>query len=136
MYTPLRMIPRVAAVVAVSFFSTAALAETPQTADAAVVSKSADNTRVNVRDKTDATIKPTDQPNNAADIKVAAAVRRAITKDDSLSMMAHNIKLIASAGIVTLRGPVENEAEKAKVEQLAAAAPGVTSVRNELDIKQ
>jgi hyperosmotically inducible protein len=135
MYSPLRMIPRVAAVVAFSLVSTAALAQTPQAADA-VVSKSADNTRVNVRDKNDATIKPTDQPNNAADIKVAAAVRRSITKDDSLSMRAHNIKLVASAGIVTLRGPVENEAEKAKIEQLASAAPGVSSVRNELDIKQ
>jgi osmotically-inducible protein OsmY len=50
--------------------------------------------------------------------------------------MAHNIKLVASAGVVTLRGPVRNEAEKARVEQLASAAPGVTGVHNELDIKQ
>ena len=136
MYSPLRMIPRVAVVAAFSFVSNAAFAQMPQTADDATVSKSADNTRVNVRDKTDATIKPTDQPNNAADIKVAAAVRRSITTDDSLSTMAHNVKLVATAGIVTLRGPVTSEAEKAKVEQLASASPGVSSVRNELDIKQ
>ena len=136
MYSPLRMIPRVAVVAAFAFASNAALAQSPPTADDPIVSKSADNTEVNVRDRADATLKPTDQPNNAADIKVAAAVRRSITKDDSLSTMAHNIKLVASAGIVTLRGPVENEAEKAKVEQLASAAPGVSSVRNELDIKQ
>jgi osmotically-inducible protein OsmY len=49
--------------------------------------------------------------------------------------MAHNIKLVASAGVVTLRGPVETAAEKARIEQLASAAPGVSSVRNELDIK-
>ena len=136
MYSPLRMIPRVAAVAAFALASNAALAQTPQAADDAAVSKASDNTQVNVRDKTGALIVPSDQPNNAADIKVAAAVRRSITTDDSLSMMAHNVKLVASAGIVTLRGPVENAAEKAKVEQLASAAPGVSSVRNELDIKQ
>jgi osmotically-inducible protein OsmY len=89
-----------------------------------------------VRDRTNATVTPGDQPNNAADLKVAAAVRRSITAEDSLSTMAHNIKLVASAGVVTLRGPVRNEAEKARVEQLASAAPGVTGVHNELDIKQ
>jgi hyperosmotically inducible protein len=134
MYSPLRMIPRVAVVAALSFASNAALAEPPH-ADA-VVSKSADNTEVNARDKTNAMVTPTDQPNNAADIKVAAAVRRSLTKDDSLSVMAHNVKLVASAGVVTLRGPVTSEGEKAKVEQLAAAVPGVSSVRNDLDIKQ
>ena len=101
-----------------------------------MVSKSADNTRVNVRDKGDATVKPFDQPNDAADIKVAAAVRHSITSNDSLSTMAHNVKLVAAAGIVTLRGPVESRAEKVKVEELAAATPGVSSVHNELDIKQ
>ena len=136
MYSPLRMIPRVAAAVALSLVSTYTVAQMPPVADGASTSKSPDNTGVNVRDTTDATLKPTDQPNNAADIKVAAAVRRSITADDSLSTMAHNVKLIASAGVVTLRGPVQSAAEKAKVEQLASAAHGVSSVRNELDIKQ
>jgi hyperosmotically inducible periplasmic protein len=136
MFSPLRMIPRVAAVVALSFVATSAFSQTPQTADEAAVAHSADNTGVNERDRADAAIKPTDQPNNPADIKVAAAVRRSISKDDSLSTMAHNIKLVASSGIVTLRGPVKSAAEKAQIEQLALAAPGVSSVRNELDIKQ
>lgn len=134
MYSPLRTIPRVAVLAVLSFASSVALAEPPRAE--AVVSKSADNTEVNARDKTHTMIEPTDQPNNAADIQVAAAVRRSLTKDDSLSMMAHNVKLVATAGVVTLRGPVASAGEKAKVEQLAAAAPGVSSVRNELDIKQ
>jgi osmotically-inducible protein OsmY len=136
MYSPLRMIPRVAAAVVLSLGATCALAQTPPAADHATASSAADNTGINKRDRADATVKPTDQPNNAADIKVAAAVRRAITSEGSLSMMAHNVKLVASAGVVTLRGPVANAAEKARVEQLASAAPGVSSVRNELDIKQ
>ena len=135
MYLPLRMIPRVATAVALSIGSAYALAQMPPATDNAATAKSADNTAVNVRDRTGATVMPTDQPNNAADIKLAAAVRRSIASEDSLSTMAHNIKLVASAGVVTLRGPVETAAEKARIEQLASAAPGVSSVRNEIDIK-
>ena len=136
MYSPLRMIPRVAAAVALSLGSISAIAQMPPVADDAVSSKSPDNTGVNVRDRTDATMTPIDQPNDAADIKTAAAVRRSIAADNSLSTLAHNVKLVASAGVVTLRGPVESEAEKAKVEKLAFAAHGVSIVHNELDIKQ
>lgn len=136
MYSRLRIIPRVATVVALSLASAYAFAQTPPATAAATTSKAADNTRVNVRDRNDAALMPTDQPNDAADIKVAAAVRHSITAERSLSTLAHNVKLVASAGVVTLRGPVASAAEKAKVEQLASAAPGVTRVRNELDIKQ
>lgn len=134
MYSTLRMIPLVAAVVAFSLAASPAFGEPPTGAGASA--KSADNTAVNVRDRTSATVTPMDQPNNKHDIEVAAGVRRSLTKEDSLSTMAHNIKLVASAGVVTLRGPVASESEKAKVGQLAAASPGVSSVRNELDIKQ
>jgi osmotically-inducible protein OsmY len=108
----------------------------PPVADGATPSRSPDNTGVNVRDRTDAAMTPIDQPNNAADLKTAAAVRRSIAADNSLSTLAHNVKLVASAGVVTLRGPVESEAERAKVEELAFAARGVSIVHNELDIKQ
>lgn len=101
----------------------------------AVSSPSADNTRMNQRDRSSDTMKPTDQPNDRADIKVAAAVRRAIVKDKSLSMKAHNVKLVAAGGVVTLRGPVTNAAEKARVESIAAAVHGVTRVDNQLDVK-
>jgi hyperosmotically inducible protein len=73
---------------------------------APVVSPSADNTKVNARDKSQDTIKPTAQPNNKVNIKLAAAVRCSIVKDRSPSTMAHNVKLVAASGVVTLRGPV------------------------------
>lgn len=134
MYSSLRMIPLAAAVVAFSLASSASYGEPPTDVD--VAAKAADNTAVNVRDRTSATVTPMDQPNNKQDLEVAAGVRSSLTKEHSLSMMAHNVKLVASAGVVTLRGPVASESEKAKVEQLTAASPGVSSVRNELDIKQ
>jgi len=93
------------------------------------------NTGINQRDRSNTTTTPTDQPNDRADIKLAAAVRRAITKDKSLSTAAHNVKLVAASGVVTLRGPVANSAEKAKVEEIATAVAGVTRVDNQLDVK-
>lgn len=103
--------------------------------EAPVVSTSADNTRVNQRDKSPETVKPTDQPNNKTDIKLAAAVRRSIVSDKSLSMMAHNVKLVAIGGVVTLRGPVKTAEEKTKVAAIVAKVAGVADVNNELDIK-
>ena len=103
--------------------------------DTSVKAPTADNTSVNERDKSPDTVKPTDQPNNSADIHVAAAVRKAIVDDKSLSMLAHNVKLVAANGTVTLRGPVSSSSEKAKVGQIAANTGGVSSVDNQLDVK-
>lgn len=135
MSSPFRMLPLVAAFVALPLVAPTAFASQDQV-PAPVTSSAADNTKVNVRDKTPDAMTPTSQSNAPADVKVAAAVRQSITKDDSLSTMAHNVKLVASAGVVTLRGPVTSQAEKDRVGQLAASTSGVSSVQNELDVKQ
>ena len=109
-------------------------ADPPQRAAQGTTAQDADNTRVNQRDRNDTT-KPTDQPNDKADIQTAAAVRKAIENDKSLSTSAHNVKLIASNGVVTLRGPVSSAQEKAKIEQIVANVSGVSRVDNNLDIK-
>jgi osmotically-inducible protein OsmY len=95
----------------------------------------ADNSGVNMRDRSSQTMTPADQPNDKADIKLAAAVRRAVVNDKTLSMSAHNIKLIAANGVVTLRGPVASEDEKAKLEADVRGVPGVSRVDNQLDVK-
>jgi len=101
-----------------------------------VTSDKADNTAMNKRDRSGDSTTSFDQPNNKVDIDLAANVRKAIVGEKSLSTKAHNVKLIASAGVVTLRGPVASADEKAKVDQLAASVAGVTRVDNQLDIKQ
>ena len=53
----------------------------------------------------------------------------------SLSTTAHNVKILAENGVITLRGPGKSDAEKAQVEALAKQVAGVTSVQNNLDIK-
>lgn len=108
--------------------------QAPPVASAASSSQ-ADNTGINERDRSSQTLTSADQPNNETDVKLAAAVRRAVVKDKTLSMSAHNIKLIAADGIVTLRGPVANAKEKARVEAIARGVSGVTSVHNEVDVK-
>jgi len=95
----------------------------------------ADNSRINARDKDSATLTPQNQPNAAGDRKTLAAVRRAVVHDKSLSTSAHNVKIVASAGVVTLRGPVNSEEEKGKIEKLAGQVAGVSSVDNQLDVK-
>lgn len=125
------------AAVAFGFALLAPIALAQQAADqTGITNKAADNTKMNERDRSSESITPTDQPNYKADIKLAAAVRSAIVGDDSLSTMAHNIKLIAASGTVTLRGPVKTDAEKTRVEELVRRVPGVSKVTNNLDIKQ
>lgn len=95
----------------------------------------ADNTGINVRDKSGATQTPQKQTNSEGDRKLLAAVRRAVVSDKTLSKSAHNVKIVSKDGVVTLRGPVRSEDEKGKVEKLAQQVAGVASVENQLDVK-
>ena len=55
--------------------------------------------------------------------------------DDSLSMMAKNVKIVSENGAVTLRGPVKNAAEKAKIAQLAQNAVQGVKIDNQIEVK-
>lgn len=98
------------------------------------VTKNADNTDMNTRDESGDTLTPQDQSNAKSDIEVLAAVRSAIVDDKNLSIAAHNVKIMVLKGAVTLRGPVKNANEKARVEELARNVAGVVSIDNRLDI--
>jgi osmotically-inducible protein OsmY len=101
---------------------------------AGVTGADADNTRLNRRDRNDATATPTDQSNSSAAVDLVSSVRKAIVNDDGLSVSARNVKVMANNGVVTLRGPVANTQEKARVERDAASVRGVSRVDNQLDI--
>jgi hyperosmotically inducible protein len=70
------------------------------------------------------------QGNKKNDVKQLAAVRKAIEADKDLSMDAKNIKVLYSKGCVTLKGPVDSDTEKSRVEEIAKSCAGVTSVTN------
>jgi hyperosmotically inducible protein len=95
-----------------------------------------DNTRVNKSDRNSAQPTAQDQSNAKADRDLAAAVRKAITQDKSLSTYAHNVKVVVRDGAVTLRGPVRSGDEKTKVAELAREAAGSEKIDDQLSVKK
>lgn len=104
----------------------------PNPADAAKYP--ADNSGRNARDANDAALTAGDQSNSEADVEITQAIRKAVTSDDSLSVNAHNVKIITNGGIVTLRGPVKSEQERANIAAKAQQVTGVTKVNNQLEV--
>ena len=95
-----------------------------------------DNTKVNKRDRSANEPTADQQKMNKEDSELAKKIRAAIVQDKSLSMYAHNVKVIVQNGTVTLKGPVHSEEEKKSIESKAvAAAGGADKVRNELTVK-
>ena len=75
------------------------------------------------------------QAETQADRDLARKIRSAIHSDKSLSMDAHNVKVIVRAGVVTLKGPVSSDDEKKSIGAKAAELAGVDNVHNELSVK-
>lgn len=116
----------------ISALTLSAYAEEKETADKPAV----DNSARNERDASGDTKTSGDQSNKPEDIKITAAIRRAIVADDSLTMTATNVKIITADGIVTLRGPVKTAAEKTKIAQIAQREAGKMKIDNQLEVKE
>jgi osmotically-inducible protein OsmY len=94
-----------------------------------------DNTKVNKRDRSKAEPTADQAKNNATDRELMQKIRRSLMDDKSLSTYAHNVKVIAQNGKVTLKGPVRSEEEKQTVAQKATEIAGAGNVVDELTIK-
>lgn len=94
-----------------------------------------DNTKVNKRDRAKSAVTADQQKENASDRDLARKIRRAIVQDKSLSTYAHNVKVIARDGTVTLKGPVHSEEEKTAIAAKAAEIAGAQNVKNEISVK-
>ena len=55
-------------------------------------------------------------------------IRKSIVDDKSLSTYAHNVKIIAQNGQVTLKGPVHSEEERRSIESKATEVAGAGKV--------
>jgi hyperosmotically inducible protein len=95
-----------------------------------------DNTAVNARDRDSGARTAGEQSNNQGDVKLAADIRKAVVADDSLSMLAKNVKIITNDGMVTLRGPVNTPDEKAAIDAKAKSVAGADKVSDQLEVKQ
>ena|SRR5690242_12086013 len=93
-----------------------------------------DNTKVNQRDKNTAEPTADQQKDNRSDRELTKQIRKSLVKDESLSTYAHNIKVIAQDGKVTLKGPVRSEEEKAAVLSKAAQVAGQGNITDEVTI--
>jgi hyperosmotically inducible protein len=103
---------------------------------AASANVAADDSAKNVRDRGGETITPADQPKGSdAGVETTRQIRKAIIAYESVSVGARNVKTITLDGAVTLRGPVESQAEKTTIARIAAdQAGGVTNVNDQLEV--
>lgn len=104
-------------------------------ANLASASPQADNTKMNKGDQNSSAMTADKQKMNAADRMLTQKIRKAVMADKALSMYAHNVKIISQNGMVTLKGPVRSEEEKASVAAKAVdAAGGADKVTNEISV--
>jgi hyperosmotically inducible protein len=103
--------------------------------DSSSQSPAPDNTKVNQRDKNQAERTADQQKENRSDREMARQIRRSIVQDKTLSSYAHNVKIIAENGMVTLKGPVRSDEEKVAIETKAADIAGKGKVNSQLEVK-
>jgi hyperosmotically inducible protein len=80
----------------------------------------------------DAALTPEQQ--NEMDLRITQKLREGMAKDNALVGAAKNVTITTVGGIVTLRGPVQDDKEKLGVTLLAARTPGVKRVMDELEV--
>jgi predicted dinucleotide-utilizing enzyme len=102
---------------------------------AAVANPDADNTGINKRDRKDGAATADQQKNDKTDLALTAEIRRSVMADKELSTNAHNVKIIAENGKVTLKGPVATVDEQRTIEKKARQAAGKENVTSMLEVK-
>lgn len=93
-----------------------------------------ENTKMNERDRMASELTADDQGQSAGDLKMTQDIRQAVIADKSLSMNAHNVKIISKDGFVTLKGPVANDQEKNVLLEIASRLVGPDKIHNQLDV--
>ncbi len=93
-----------------------------------------DNTKMNKQDRAEGKLTTDQQGQSASDREMTKKIRQSIMHDKSLSMSAHNVKIITKDGLVTLRGPVPSDEEKQAVETKAKEVAGDKKVTDELRV--
>lgn len=98
-----------------------------------VAQREADDTGVNVRDRGEEAKTPFDQSNAERDIELTRQIRQQIVEGD-FSTDAENVKVITEQGVVTLRGPVESDAERQAIVEIARGVAGGARVEDQLEV--
>src|SRR6202171_2984083 len=93
-----------------------------------------DNTKVNTRDRAKGAVTADQQKENASDRDITQKIRQSLMKDKALSSYAHNVKVIAQDGQVTLKGPVRSDDERQAVEAKATEVAGAGHVTDQMSV--
>ena len=76
---------------------------------------------------------PADQQQaSLSDRELMQKIRKAVVSDKSLSVAAHNIKIVSHEGLVTLKGTVKSQEERKAIEDAATGIAGQGRVTNDL----
>ena len=93
-----------------------------------------DNTKSNKVNPSNSAMTADAQKNDSSDLTLTQQIRKNIMADKNLSTYAHNVKVVAIGGTVTLNGVVRSAEEKTKVSDIAVQVAGKDHVVDELKI--
>jgi hyperosmotically inducible protein len=102
----------------------------------AALAQSADNSKLNAapNNSSDPSSIADGQKNDALDLKLTQTIRQSVMADQSLSVDAHNVKIVSVNGYVVLNGVVRSDSEKASVEAKAVQVAGADKVKDALKV--
>jgi hyperosmotically inducible periplasmic protein len=103
---------------------------------ATVLAQAPDNSRSNAatENSTDHGSIADGQSNDPRDLKLTQSIRRSVIADKTLSIDAHNVKIVTVNGHVTLNGVVRTDAEKSAVIAKAVSVAGADNVLDALKV--
>jgi hyperosmotically inducible periplasmic protein len=77
---------------------------------------------------------PQSTPSGMSDSQVTSKVRQALMNDNSTQPVASNVKISTRNGMVTLKGKVDNQADKDAVIAKAKSIAGDANVKDDISV--
>ncbi|HEY4338630.1 MAG TPA: BON domain-containing protein [Steroidobacteraceae bacterium] len=74
------------------------------------------------------------QSNRPQDLQLTRSIRRSVMADKTLSVDAHNVKIVTANGHVTVNGIVRSDAEKSAIIAKAVSMAGADKVLDALKV--
>lgn len=96
--------------------------------------RKADNTAVNVRDQSVLELTAQDQSNTPNAAETTRLIRAELTTDPTLSTYAKNVKIIVVDDLITLKGPVNSDAERMKIIRTANNLAPEYKIENQIQV--
>jgi hypothetical protein len=97
--------------------------------------RAADSAPIEIPPAPGRTLTAQDQSENGEDRKLTQEIRKAVMASDTLSFMAKNVTIVTVGGNVTLRGTVQDAAERGEIESIARRF-SPAGVSNEIEQRQ